>query len=328
MQYSELHAHIEGTVSVKTLLKLILKYKESARDLPDYFRPYQRETIYELLKLIDNQTDNMELESFLASRLNLIAPTNTLLEFLKRIPSKYLKYFVRRQEDLELVITETLAQYGDDFERVELIFIPKSLENEWLTEEQIVEGFSKTWLKLQDKERVGFVLSLRRTGTDVSPEYASKIVSDYSKYYDQGIQKLDICADEAAVAYTVISESLKILTGAKQQLTLHIGEVSKRDILYILNEFPSIKQFNHGIQGAFDSEILDGLKRNDVLLTICPLSNIYTGVLTEEQVFEAISIFKEHGIRYSINSDDATIINGDVYAPYKFMLEKYPSLLN
>lgn len=327
MHYSELHAHIEGTVPVGTLLKLIIKYRKDTKTIPDYFTKYHKETLEALFFMIDQQKPQSELETFLTTRLVLSSPTYTLNDFLQRIPSKFLKCFIRLEEDLALVIKETLVQYGPEFERIELIFIPKSLENEWLTEEQIVKIFAQTWRTLTNRDRIGFILSLRRTKNDVSEEYVSKVVAEYAKYCDEGIQKIDICANEVAVPYTDLSAALKILTHAKQSLSLHIGEVSTRDMVYILNEFPTIKQFNHGIQGAFEPDIVNSLKTKDVLLTVCPLSNIYTGVLSEEKVVEAISILHTNGVRYSISSDDATIINGDVYAPYKFMLEKCPHLI-
>ncbi|MFA6571547.1 MAG: hypothetical protein WCT77_09970 [Bacteroidota bacterium] len=327
MKYTELHAHIEGTVTVKTLVTLIIKYKDSSIILPDYFSDYQKETIKNLYTLINNHSVIQELEKYLYDRLVLNSPTKTLIEFLKRVPSKFLRYYIRSRDDLVFVIETTLAQYGTDYDRIELIFIPKSLENEWIKDDEIVKTFSDVWKKSARKEKIGFVLSLRRTGIDVSPENCFKIIDRYSKYVNVGISKLDICADENAISYTELRESLDILKNAKQNLTLHIGETTSRDMNFVLDNYPMVKQFNHGIQGAFDKNILSKLKRNDVLLTICPLSNIYTGVLTEEQVIAAIRTFKNYKIRYTINSDDSTIINGDVYAPYKYLLNKAPELL-
>jgi adenosine deaminase len=234
---------------------------------------------------------------------------------------------MRTPEDVEFVIKTTLAQYGPEYSRVELIFIPNSLENEWLSGDQLVQAFADIWKRLNNNTHYGFVLSMRRTSQDVSPEYARKVVTDYGHYVDSGIEKLDICADEDAVSLIDLKETLDILITAKQQLTLHVGESTDRDLNFVLDNYPAIKQFNHGIQAAFKPELVQKLLRNNVLLTICPLSNIYTGVLTEDKIIEAIRIFRENGISFTINSDDATIINGDVYAPYKYLESTHPELL-
>lgn len=328
MKFHELHAHIEGSVTTKTLIRLIVKYKEpSTSNLPDYFSDYQKETIKTLYTMIESCISELDLEQYLFKRLVLNSPVKKLVDFLKRIPSKYLKYYIRSRSDLRFVIETTLDQFDGRFDRVELIFIPKSLENDWLSDDDIVETFSQVWQEYPQRKKIGFVLSLRRTGCDVSTEYATKVVSEYSKYFDKGISKLDICADEDAISLVDLKETLDILVKAKQQLTMHIGESTKRDFDFILDNYPMVKQFNHGVQAAFDKKILFKIKRNDVLLTICPLSNIFTGVLKEKQVLMALRIFKDNDIRYTIGSDDSTIINGDVCAPYKYLLEKAPELI-
>jgi len=327
MKYSELHAHVEGTVPIKTLVALICKYPKPSHTLPDYFTDYYKEIINQMSSMIMKQSNRTDLETYLSDQLVLHSPTNKLIDFLKRLPSKFLRYYLRTNEDLKFVIETTLDQYGKDYEQIQLIFIPKSLENDWLTDDEIVQTFSQVWQNHPRKDIIRFVLSLRRTEADVSRDYCQKVVRDYSKYADKGISKIDICSDEDAVSYQELNESLRILSKAKQELTLHIGESSIRDMEFILDNFSSIKQFNHGIQGAYDKTVLEKLKQNDILLTLCPLSNIFTGVLTEDRVLEAIRILKENDVRYTVNSDDATIINGDVYAPYKYLLQRAPDLL-
>lgn len=326
MAYTELHAHIEGTVPIGTLLSLIKKYPTKDA-LPGYFSDFQKEIIHHTQQKLESGESDAELLQYLTEHLVLKSPTKTLLEFLKRIPSKFLKYYMRTPEDVQFVITSTLAQYGADYSHIELIFIPNSLENQYIGGDQLTEIFAHTWKQLPDKNRYGFVLSMRRTQHDVSPEYARKVVTDYGKYVDSGITKLDICADEDAVSYIDLRDTLDILATAKQQFTLHIGESTDRDLEYVLDNYPSVKQFNHGIQAAFKPGLIEKILRNDVLLTLCPLSNIYTGVLSENKVIEALQTFRTNGVSYTINSDDATIINGDVYAPYKYLQNKHPDLL-
>ncbi|MCC7304225.1 hypothetical protein IT418_02320 [bacterium] len=83
----------------------------------------------------------------------------------------------------------------------------------------------------------------------------------YSPYYDKGIAKLDICSDEDAVPYMDLKDSLDILITAKQELTLHVGETTPRDLNFILVNYPTVKQFNHRIQGALDPIILEKMKK-------------------------------------------------------------------
>jgi adenosine deaminase len=303
------------------------KYKKEIVLLPEYFTSYQSEILVKTLKLIDDNLQEREMINYLSSKLVLNSLTNSLSDFLLRIPSKFLKFLVRSSSDLELVIKDTINQYDNDFENIEIFFCPKSIENEWISDDEIVDTFSRVWKELSTSRRLSFVLSLRRNKEDLSVDYVTKVVKEYSKYSEKGISKLDICSDEEAVSYKDLEQQLNILKESRQQLTLHLGETTSRDMNYILDNFPMVKQFNHGIQAAFDKSLIEKIKRNDVLLTICPLSNIYTGVLAQEKVLEAIRVFKDNNVRYVICSDDATIIEGNVKAPYVFLNKFAPDLI-
>lgn len=78
---------------------------------------------------------------------------------------------MRSREDVEFVITSTLDQYGKDYSKIELIFIPKSLENDRINGDQLVEIFSNVWKNLPNNDRYSFVLSMRRTRDDVYAPY-------------------------------------------------------------------------------------------------------------------------------------------------------------
>jgi len=326
MTYNDLHAHIEGTISAKTLVKLVTKYKTNDNLVPDDFNDYQKEIINAIFKKIDKNLKEEEIVEYLVSMLELDSPTKNLMDFIIRLPTKFIKNYVRSIEDLEFILNETLDQYND-FNKVEFFFCPVALENQWLSDDKIIETISIFWQNHPNKDKFGFVLSLRRTESDLSLEYVKKVASTYSKYFDKGIPKLDICANEDAVTYPELSEQLDILLTSKQELTLHLGETTDRDIDYILDNYPSIKQYNHGIQGAFNENTLKKMKANNIFLTICPLSNLYTGVLNSADIIDCITKFKKAGIRYTIASDDATIINGDVKAPYKYLEENAIDLI-
>ena len=103
--------------------------------------------------MIDDGKTDEELEGYLYSKLVLQEPALTLLGFLKRLPSRFLRYYVRCEEDLRYVISSTLSQYGEEYERVELIFSPKTLENQWLSQSQIVAIYSKFWLEHPKRDK-------------------------------------------------------------------------------------------------------------------------------------------------------------------------------
>lgn len=85
--------------------------------------------------------------------------------------------------------------------------------------------------------------------------------------------------------------------------TAHAGEEGGPDAIRDALKHLDVMRIDHGVAMAQDPELMKELAERQTLVTVCPVSNIQLRVFeTIEQV--PIRKLLEHGVRFSINSDD------------------------
>ena len=97
--------------------------------------------------------------------------------------------------------------------------------------------------------------------------------------------------------------------------TAHGGE--EDDPSYISGALDSLhcERIDHGIKLVQDPELLARIVKEEILLTVCPLSNVCLQAVKE--VGEVpIRKFLEEGVKFSINSDDPAYFGGYILKNY------------
>ncbi|GAA6058572.1 hypothetical protein JCM10212_007011 [Sporobolomyces blumeae] len=99
-------------------------------------------------------------------------------------------------------------------------------------------------------------------------------------------------------------------------LTMHSGEEGPAEwVRQTLALDPSLNRVDHGVHAADDPELLKELAARNTLLTVCPLSNVRLRV--HKDVKESpIPLLLEHGVPFSINSDDPSYFGGYILDNY------------
>ncbi len=104
--------------------------------------------------------------------------------------------------------------------------------------------------------------------------------------------------------------------------TAHAGEaygpVSVTDTLDSLHT----TRIDHGIRSIEDPALVERLAREQILLTICPLSNVGLMVYPNMQSHSFKKLF-DAGVPVSINSDDPPFFSGDLNANYLAIAETF-----
>src|SRR5436190_24068205 len=90
-------------------------------------------------------------------------------------------------------------------------------------------------------------------------------------------------------------------------VTIHVGEegggLGREEIAKVLDVLRP-DRIGHGILAAGDEDLLRALRESEVVLEICPTSNLLTRALpNEEAVREVFRIFVDHGVRFTIATD-------------------------
>lgn len=100
--------------------------------------------------------------------------------------------------------------------------------------------------------------------------------------------------------------------------TAHAGE--EGPAAYIKNSLDHllVDRIDHGIRLAEDHELLKRVAEERVLLSVCPISNVFLRCV-DSVADLPIRTFLEHGVRFSINSDDPAYFGGN------YILDNYVS---
>jgi adenosine deaminase len=90
-------------------------------------------------------------------------------------------------------------------------------------------------------------------------------------------------------------------------VTIHVGEeggeMGRAEIGEVL-ELLRPDRIGHGILAAGDAELMKELSDREVVLEICPTSNLLTKSLPDEEaVRDIFRIFAEHGVLFTIATD-------------------------
>jgi adenosine deaminase len=90
-------------------------------------------------------------------------------------------------------------------------------------------------------------------------------------------------------------------------VTIHVGEeggqMGREEIGQVL-EVLRPDRIGHGILAAGDAELMKALREREVVLEICPTSNLLTKALPDEQaVRDVFRLFVENGVPFTIATD-------------------------
>ncbi|GAB7359917.1 hypothetical protein MBLNU230_g7444t1 [Neophaeotheca triangularis] len=98
--------------------------------------------------------------------------------------------------------------------------------------------------------------------------------------------------------------------------TAHAGEEGPAEYIRAALDVLGVQRIDHGIHLADDTELLQRVAREGIMLTVCPLSNVLLRCVSSvDQV--PIRKFLDAGVSFSINSDDPAYFGGH------FILDNY-----
>lgn len=185
----------------------------------------------------------------------------------------------------------------------EVRFAPMFHTQQGLTYEEIVEAVLNG-LNKNSNIKVNLILCLMRGFPE---ENNLKTIEVAKKYLNKGVCAIDLAGDE--IKYPT-SNYLKYFEIAKKEnipFTIHAGESRGADEVDVAIS-TGTKRIGHGIHSIEDINVINKVKDNNVLLEVCPTSNIQTN---------SIDTYKKHpindlyhmGVQISINTDNSTVSN-------------------
>src|SRR5947207_12025232 len=155
--------------------------------------------------------------------------------------------------------------------------------------------------------RAGLILMMDRT---FSAEQNAVIVEKAIRWSSRGIVGVDIAGpriDGARYDYRQVAPMIDDARAAGLGVTIHVGEeggdIGRAEIGEVIDVLRP-DRIGHGILAAGDEELMSALREAEIVLEICPTSNLLTRALPDEDaVRETFRAFVEHGVAFTIATD-------------------------
>src|SRR5213593_1002901 len=153
----------------------------------------------------------------------------------------------------------------------------------------------------------GLILMMDRT---FSQEMNAVIVDKAIRWAPRGICGIDVAGPRPhgeRYAYRDLQPLVEEAREAGLGITIHVGEEGgEAGIEEIAEVIETLRpdRIGHGILAARDPELMETLRATEIVLEICPTSNLLTKALeSEEAVRETFRAFTENGVQFTIATD-------------------------
>ena len=104
--------------------------------------------------------------------------------------------------------------------------------------------------------------------------------------------------------------------------TAHAGEEGPVEYIREALEELDVERIDHGIKLAEDKDLMREVAEKELMVTVCPLSNVRLRCVKEVKELP-IRKFLDHGVKFSINSDDPAYFGGYILDNYCAVQEAF-----
>ena len=155
--------------------------------------------------------------------------------------------------------------------------------------------------------RAGLILMMDRT---FSEQQNAVIVEKALHWAPRGIVGIDIAGPRPGgvrYEYRQVAPMIEEARRGGLGVTIHVGEeggdIGRAEIAEVIETLQP-DRIGHGILAAGDPGLMEALREREIVLEICPTSNLLTKALPDEDaVRETIRTFSDHGVAFTIATD-------------------------
>lgn len=166
--------------------------------------------------------------------------------------------------------------------------------------------------------RAGLIFCLAR---EFNADLNEIIVDKAIRYMRRGVVGIDLAGTEVnsleldAEAVGRFAGMFERARAAGLRTTVHTGETPHTNADGVLATIKHLRpdRIGHGIRAAYSREALRVLKEENVVLEICPTSNLHTRAVNGlDELRFVLRTFLEHGVRFTINTDATYMLGTDL----------------
>ena len=219
------------------------------------------------------------------------------------------------KRDLDLV-RDKINLKEDNVIYAEIRFAPMKHTKEGLTPDEVIESVLNGLKQVDIKTNL--ILCLMR-GDSFGDNLT--VVNVALKYLGSGVCGLDLAGDESAYKTSDYKEFFEIAKDNDIPFTIHAGEASGIDSI---NEAINLgaKRIGHGIRCLEDKDTLKRIIDEEIVLEVCPTSNVHTGAVLKYEKHPIYNLYKK-GVLVTINTDNRTVSDITLAKEYSNLIETF-----
>ena len=183
--------------------------------------------------------------------------------------------------------------------------------------DSVLKGFSKVNIK------INLLLCMMR---DSSFEENKQVIDLAVEYKNKGVVGIDLAGAEAIYKTSDFKELFKIAYDLNIPYTIHAGEADGVESIKSAIDM-NTNRIGHGVRIIEDLNLIEELKSKNILLEICPTSNIQTGVYETIEKHPIKKLY-DLGCLISINTDNNTVSNINLSSEYEKLYNTFNFTLN
>jgi aminodeoxyfutalosine deaminase len=279
----ELHVHLEGTVRPETLLEIARRN--------DYALP--ADTVEGLTLLYDYRDFPHFIEVWILTTFAL-----------------------QTHQDFRQVVVdyaEEAAGHGAAY--VEGIFSPAERAKRGVDWDEIFSGYCDG--AEAARELHGVEVRLTPDIYRGAPhEEAEQVVRYSAKYRDRGVVAVGLGGLEAEYPPEPYAPVFERIRAEGLGSVPHAGEVAGPASIRGALDALGADRIRHGIRAVEDPALVEELREREVVLDVCPVSNVRTGAVASLEQ-HPLGRLLEAGVRCSISTDDPAMFDTDLTREYE-----------
>jgi adenine deaminase len=274
---AELHVHVEGTLEPELMFALA---QRNDIDIP-----------YATVDDVRAAHEFTDLQSFLDIYYEGAAVLITEDDFY------------------DLLMAYAQRAHAGGVRRAEVFFDPQTHTTRGIEFDVFMPGFSRA---VNDAQRrwgisIGLIMCFLR---HLTPDDAVATWRASEPYRDR-LVAVGLDSTEIGRPPELFAEVFGMARAAGLHVVAHAGEEGPPSFITGALDALGAERIDHGVRSTDDPELVDRLVRDQVPLTMCPLSNVKLGVFDRLEDHNLKSLL-DAGVKVTVNSDDPAYFGGYV----------------
>ena len=276
---AELHLHIEGTLEPEQMFALA---KRNNINIP-----------FKSIDEVKKAYNFSNLESFL----------KTYYEGAKVL--------IKEQDFFDITWAYVLKCKEDNIVHTEIFFDPQTHTNRGISFDIVINGIYKAFQKAEKEFDLSFkiIMCFLR---HLDEEEGFKIL-DQALIHKDKIYGIGLDSSETGNPPNKFEKLFKKAIEYGFITVAHAGEEGPPEYIWEALNLLNVKRIDHGVQCLKDKKLVEELSKNQIPLTVCPLSNIKLRVFNE---------LKDHNLKKMLDKKLMVMVNSDDPAYFGGYLNK------